>query len=512
MYTRRVRRLALAPLFLLPFFAALTAPLLATTIHAGDTLYVTVWNHPELSKAVAVDADGSIRVPLSGVVEVGGLDEAGAAKKITAALRPYVIYPAVNVETTVQGTTLFVTGGPVGVLKYQPGETLEAAIADAMQANPAASTQLALNDAGQSTTRSSDANASLRSRIDLHVVKVVRDNTTVGVYDTVALSAQGETGPVLEPGDKIVFRYKAIVVRVIGDVAQPGPTYLSADQTLGEAISQAGGALPTSQSNHVLLERAGETRSLALCNPAFNQPSQTGDVLTIPRAPRVDVVGRVVTPGVVALRTDSTLLSAVYTAGGPAQFADLKNVEIVHNGQKASYNIIALTHGDMSQNPILYDGDTVMVPRNHGLDITPFMNLLGGIAAGLVDTRAAVIVLDHVGASSPPPAVEITYRRWHHRRRARSEQSMPFSQACCSQPPRRYSPWPRFVSCSKTAGRFSSCSNGPGGLSGSLPSISYGRCDAKTVSISRRRSMPPIRELRVSAAFCARLPSTNCRN
>ena len=73
------------------------------------------------------------------------------------------------------------------------------------------------------------------------------------------------------------------------------------------------------QSNHVLLQRAGSTRSLALGDTAFNQPAQTGDVLTIPAAPRVNVVGTVVTPGVVALKTDPTLLSAclLYTSRIP---------------------------------------------------------------------------------------------------------------------------------------------------------------------------------------------------
>jgi polysaccharide export outer membrane protein len=364
---------------------SLVAPAFATTVHAGDSLYVTVWNHPELSKQVTVDADGGVRVPLSGLVDVGGLDETTAAKKIGDALRPYVQYPAVNVEDTLQGTSLFVTGGPVGVLKYMPGETLQAAISDLMQSTGQPGATQALNDLGQSTTKYNDVNSALRSRIDLHAVKVERDNKPVGIFDSVAFSAQGESGPLLEPGDRIVFRYKPIAVRVLGDVGQPGPVYLSPDQTLSEAVSQAGGLLPTSSSNHVLLERGGETYSLALGDPMFTQPAMAGDVITIPEAPRVNVVGMVSTPGVVSLKTDSTLLSALYTAGGPVKFADLRNVSIVHGSSKTSYNVTALTHGDMSQNPVLKDGDTVVVPRNNAIDFSPFFNLLGGIAVGLTN-------------------------------------------------------------------------------------------------------------------------------
>lgn len=351
-------------------------------INPGDTLFVKVWNHPELSKQVVVDADGSVRVPLSGVVAVGGLDEDQAAKKLTESLRPYVQYPAVNIEIMEQGKTLFVSGGPGGILKYQPGETLAAAIADAMQSSSGGSTQ-SLNAQGQSLTRVDDAQTSLRARIDLHNVKVLRNAKAIGVYDTVAFAAKGDTGPLLQPGDTIVFSYKPVQVRVLGDVGQPGATYLYSDQSLAEAVSQAGGALPTSASNHILLQRAGETRSFALGDPVFTTPAENGDVVTIPAAPRVNVVGTVATPGLVALKTDSSLLSAMYTAGGPTKFANLKDVKIVRNGTTTSYDVTKLTRGDMSQNPTLQDADTVVVPEGHKFDWSGIFGILGGIAAGL---------------------------------------------------------------------------------------------------------------------------------
>ena len=127
MFIGRAHRTALASLFALTFTLAAVAPAFAA-ISSGDTLFVRVWNHPELSMQVTVDSSGSVRVPLSGVVAVGGLDEAAAAKKLTDALRPYVVYPAVDVQTIEQGKMLFVSGGPGGTLKYSPGETLAAAI------------------------------------------------------------------------------------------------------------------------------------------------------------------------------------------------------------------------------------------------------------------------------------------------------------------------------------------------------------------------------------------------
>src|SRR6202044_1502648 len=105
-------------------------------------------------------------------------------------LRPYVVYPAVDVQTIEQGKMLFVSGGPGGTLKYSPGETLAAAIAEVMQTGN--ETTQSLNESGQSLTKVSGANSGLRNRIDLRNVKVQRDGDNLGVFDEVAFSAQGE--------------------------------------------------------------------------------------------------------------------------------------------------------------------------------------------------------------------------------------------------------------------------------------------------------------------------------
>jgi protein involved in polysaccharide export with SLBB domain len=369
------------PSALAAFAVATVAPSLATTIHPGDTLAVKVWNHPDLSKQVTVDANGTVRVPLSGAVVVAGLDEEAAGKKLAQSLRSYVVYPAVDVETIAQGTALFVAGGPGGELKYQPGETLSTAVADALQTTPQSGQTL--NDSGQVLTKVDDPSATIRARIDLHRVGIQRDGASIGSYDMVALGRTGEAGPLLQPGDTVVFPDKPIDVRVMGAVAHPGATYLSPDQSMSEAITQAGGLLPTSVSNHVLLQRDGAERSLALGDPAFSEPAHPGDVITVPQAPRVNVIGDVTTPGVVTLKTDSTLLSAMYTAGGPTKYADLHDVKIVRGNEKVAYDVTKLTHGDMSQNPPLQDGDTVVVPEGHYFDFTGVFSVLGGIAAGL---------------------------------------------------------------------------------------------------------------------------------
>ena len=218
MYSTRLGRWVLLPLCSLALIVAMSAPLLAA-IHPGDTLYVRVWNHPELSEQVVVDSDGGIRVPLSGTVGVAGLDSTAAGAKLADALRPYIVYPAVDIQTVAQGTNLFVTGGPGGVLKYVPGETFSAAVADALQTVPA--NPQAINDSGQNLSKTQDPAATIRARIDMRHVGIQRDGSIAGTYDMVALDAAGNPGPQMQPGDTIVFSYKPISVQVSGDVADP---------------------------------------------------------------------------------------------------------------------------------------------------------------------------------------------------------------------------------------------------------------------------------------------------
>ena len=349
--------------------------------HIGDSLSIKVYNHPELSRTIKVDGNGNISLPIAGTVNVLGLSESMIASRIESGLKQYVIYPAVSVETVAQGESLFVSGGPGGVLKYEPGETLSAALSDALQIGPTANQ--AANQNGNVQTKLDGAAALERSRIDLSKVGLRRDARDLGLFDVASLSANGQTGPTLQAGDTIVLSYKPILVRVLGDVAQPGNAYLASDQSLSEAIVQAGGLLPTAVSNRVELKRGGATQLLALGDPAFTRPAESGDVITIPEAPRVTVAGMVTNPGPVTLRTDFTLLSAMYTAGGPTKWANLKDVQIIRNGVHTSYDVVALTHGDLSQNAPLKDGDTVLVPEGHKVDFSPFFNVLGGLVPRL---------------------------------------------------------------------------------------------------------------------------------
>lgn len=328
------------------------------SVHAGDQLDIAVYNHPELSRKSTVNSAGAISLPLAGTVVVRGLEPQAISRRIARALDPYIIRPAVEVQLVAQTASIFLNGPNGGVLKYQPGETLVSALADLPSPGSA------LGGAGGG----GQIGDLQRSRIDMQHVALERDGKTAGTYDVLDLAARGEGGPALQPGDTLDLQNKPLGVRVLGDVKRPGYTFLSKDEPLSNAIEQAGGINATGATAHVLLKRGETTTSLALGDASFQAVAQDGDTITIPTAPRVSVVGLVTRPGPLVLRTDFSLLDALYEAGGPSQYADLAHVDVIRNGKKMPYNVVALQRGDASQNPQLADGDTVYVAEGHKID------------------------------------------------------------------------------------------------------------------------------------------------
>jgi len=352
--------------------AASASPSPSVPLHTGDKVQVTVYNHPDISTQAVVNSDGSLPVPVIGAVPVGGLTPAAASQIIEHRLTAYINHPAADVRLIEQGQFVFVSGSTIGVLAYEPGETLVSAIGG----NGAAKKPAV--DAGQNTAAVPDLK---NDSIDLRNVRLQRDKATTGPYNVEQLARTGEPGPVLQPGDRILVSNKPVRVDVHGDIPKPGPVYVYEGETLAQAIGEAGGMTPTASSGNITLTRGGQAKVVSYAGSTFTAPAQNGDAVTIPPADRVNVLGMVDKPGETLLKDDSTLLSALYHVGGPNKYADLKHIEVIHRGVHSTYNISNLTHGDLSGNAPLADGDVVFVPEGHRIDIQPFLNALGSIGS-----------------------------------------------------------------------------------------------------------------------------------
>lgn len=87
-----------------PTRSDLTAPDRASFVGPLDTIAIDVFNVPELSREVQVDAGGRISMPLIGLIEAGGKTSTELARMIETALRGrYVRNPevAVNIRNAV---------------------------------------------------------------------------------------------------------------------------------------------------------------------------------------------------------------------------------------------------------------------------------------------------------------------------------------------------------------------------------------------------------------------------
>ena len=340
----------------------IASPAMAS-IHAGDELTVTVFDHPELSGPISVDSTEHISVPLVGSVDVRGLSAKQIAFRVESSLRRYVNRPAVNVQLKTQLPLIFVAGGPGGTLVYAPGETLVGALGTLAPR---------LLDPTKDLVGTPNAGGSFadleRSPLDLRHVGLMRDAKLLGTYDAEQFFAKGQGGPDLQAGDTLTISNKPIHIRVDGAVAKPGFAFLDRDEPLGDAFAQVGGLSTLAATARISIIGSGAPQLLAQGDPRFFDAANDTTRIVVPFAPRVNVAGLVTNPGPIVLKTDTTLLTALYQVGGPQKFADLKHVQVMQNGAIVSYDVTKLVHGDITQNAQLHDGDTVFVPEGHKVD------------------------------------------------------------------------------------------------------------------------------------------------
>lgn len=75
----------------------------------------------------------------------------------------------------------------------------------------------------------------------------------------------------------------------------------------------------------------------------------------------VSIGGEVRTPGEFPLRQGMTLMSAINRAGGFTEFGQPKKVKLLRNNKEMIYNMKTI-NPDGSNNPVLQDGDQIIVP------------------------------------------------------------------------------------------------------------------------------------------------------
>lgn len=205
-------------------------------ISPGDTILVTVWDHPELmgvnegggqnpeANGRLVHPDGTFYYPFVGTIKVAGMRIEELRRVITSKLATYLQSPQVDVNIAGYGSRV----------------TLQGAFQDTSSQN-ITTVPLTLSQAvGAAVINTEEA--------DLSGLTLTRDGKNHRI-DLDALNRHGGSTPeiYLKPGDRLYLPFNdRKEVYVLGEVLQPQAlTFKTSDMTLTQALGRAGGLNPT---------------------------------------------------------------------------------------------------------------------------------------------------------------------------------------------------------------------------------------------------------------------------
>ncbi|MFQ5890500.1 MAG: polysaccharide biosynthesis/export family protein [Gemmatimonadota bacterium] len=196
------------------------------------------------------------------------------------------------------------------------------------------------------------------------------------------LRRQLATRYVKDPHVSVFVReYGSKKVSVIGAVGKPGVYEMLGPRTLLRILSQAGGLTEEAGAELYVLRdgNGGATRRIAIDvdelmgqrQADLNIPILPGDVISVPidRPVYVYVDGAVKTPGRIEQLASRpiTLLQAIAKAGGTTDRANLKEIQILRQGENGEQTVIRVNlkrvRRGKDPDPALREGDIVVVPE-----------------------------------------------------------------------------------------------------------------------------------------------------
>ena len=397
-----------------------TAPAIAQldtayVLGAGDIVTINIFNVPEYSGQQQVLANGSLNLPVAGMVSVEGLTLQQAGAVIAAAYRGELRYPQVTVVLEDSRPLRVAIAGEVS----QPGLytlTAEAGaqfptVAQALQTaggvTQAANlhqVQLKRKNGGRPTTITLDLWALLNNG-DVEQDLALRDGDAIVIGATNGLDIAESNR--LSASNLAASVEQDIVVAVVGEVLRPGAYEFGGSDgqtsrgrtTVTQVVQTAGGVKPSADIRNIQVRRStrsGEVQLIDLDFWALLQQGdisqdlvlQQGDTVIIPTATdttpdeiaqltaanfspdkvSVNVVGEVESPGQITVSPNTTLNQAVLAAGGFNNRAK-ETVELIRlnpNGTVTKRQVeVDLGEGlDAEENPLVLNDDVIVVGRN----------------------------------------------------------------------------------------------------------------------------------------------------
>ena len=241
--------------------AAAVSPL--TPLGPGDSVTLHVFGQPDMESVLGIADDGTIRIPLAGSIQVGGLSAEEAARRVEKAFKDggYFVDPHVSLAVTQSLSQRVSVLGEVHAPGRYPVDS-KTTIIDLL-AQAGGQTEFASN-----------------------TVYVLRTDATGTVkrYPVAVqgLASAGASAPtqLLRAGDSL-YVPRAEQFYILGEVQKPSMYKLESNLTVLQAISIAGGVTPKGSDRRVEIKRVGKDGQEIVLKAKPNDLVQPDDVIRV---------------------------------------------------------------------------------------------------------------------------------------------------------------------------------------------------------------------------------------
>jgi polysaccharide export outer membrane protein len=232
---------------------------------AGDQVKMEVFGRPEMDTVTYVADDGTVRVPLAGSVQIGGLSPTEAAERVEIALRKgqYLVDPHVTF-TVIQSRSQRVS--VLGEVK-SPGRY-------PIESNSTVLDLIA--QAGGPTDKGADI---------IYILRPDGSGTLQRLPVNLRAATDSQQGApailqTLRGGDSI-YVPAAQQFYITGEVHSPAAYRLDSDMTLLQAIARAGGVTERGSTSRVQIKRRSPKGDYIVLSGKPNDRIQADDVITV---------------------------------------------------------------------------------------------------------------------------------------------------------------------------------------------------------------------------------------
>lgn len=330
-----------------------------------DVFTVVVLKHPEFSGDFLIPTDGIVDIPAVGPVKAAGMTISELNDYVKTRLAERLRKPEVSlILKSPRALRIYVLGAvqKPGVYPIKPGWRITEALAAASGI-----------EAPTADCKVSVLHASTGERQVVGVANVLYTNPDANL--------------VLQDGDVVnVEAVEGLPVYVLGKVRLPGMYKLRQDGSgVMEALTMAGGAVDDAAVSRVTITHTNGTTETVDLTPAVLQGKQepniklaSGDIVVVPEAGRIAVLGYVNKPGYYSLREGQKFLltdALGLAQGATTRLGGINAVAVLRteNGKQERLTVNLsnfLKNGDLAQNPEMKAGDLVYVPKTNRLDWT----------------------------------------------------------------------------------------------------------------------------------------------